>query len=1439
MGNSDEDEDEELPFPLPFPIDENEVNSNCVGNGMCGTDSLLRKFQREQKDNKSGDKTTKSIIDRLSPDVFVVLCSYLTIRDVFSVAESCKSLYKKVKNPDLWQEKFLARWNYHDVTIIDWYFAYQQAYCNPHDIWITHWNCVKPNDGLGPGRCCIEQQQQHIYDTGGESVVDNIDNESIKKEESSATRNRHEHRCPNCRYHPNLYVDATDGNYKGSSDIGRTPISTIAQAIKAATDLRLEESSHLLPCKSYSSHISKQAFDKATTLHRSLDHRQYEANSLFFLKDLLFFNVHNNHDRNNTDDEPFEMSDWKGYIENLKNNEHRNNTLGRDRDRDDKVHHPLRDCHTLEPALHSWHLVNICNPDHNRSIGWRISIQRSDCFTVFPSEGYLLPGESNVIVFGVKPLGSLLAHANQQLNVHRESVDKFWRDLICTEEGILPCTPFLVHYHYASSVPCQRADSNNYSLFQQQRQQSDDNGLRYMDSPWRQSSMDKQSTFTFVLSGHVHANYALFEFQRKTLVPYSLPKHLSLGTEKLMNRYLPKSHPLSPVVFCAPQLMEFYPLEWQRLQALWLEEQRNDSIVASNYRTESACHECGLTWGSRIEELAQAFVLTKLENESECRRQRERLRCIYRLLKCLIQQQRQKNHEVTMSRSTARINEVANCLYKKVTNYRSAPWLSGKESLVLFQWEVLLDELSRIDSTEQADLEEQKLAPVRHAGVYRYPLCTDSIFNKQAAFDYDISKQIMIDPSMILWKEEPRHLEIFSHMTHGPGNFYFPHDGSSHLLGIDKPKAEKSHDDITSTDIFMNDPLCGLRAAICVLSDPKSLVIHGLYDKIPYPGSLFRRCKLPVLSKLNKERCLKKIQRQYKLSLQSFISSSAQLAYYQIQDSLDIESLLIVNSLFTTYFDLQENSHYISLRNFIKNIPPPGNGRFALSASKFYKDKHEDFLIGTEFGFLDKRHSSVEELIFEEGIQMQGPVSVVESSDKHKLIQQNSSSQNLGTANDNFGLQEAANINNAMLPRGPRVLNFLWMMSAQLGFVVENNHGATSVYVDRRIVIGAQWLSISLMISPLFLTTFARYIQLIPITPTTYKLEGLPYHIENRMKFLTEIECGYVTLLLIILYLVLGRWIERYTGRDFLRAMMEQISIPIPKERRFSYRIYSRILQCGGSIWDSVCPVFLQRLFFVPQWNHRSYIDFLRHISSWKSQQCEERRSTFRAAGGRGLIDLKGDGSINFGDASIAQKILIGIIVTLGSFSASSPHFFLNILTVFSCSISLGISMSLQSMEGELSCVSASSSGSIFKSLNLITIVIFGFLIGQLVGSSGGAFFLAEFVVTSISLVVGGMGTISASGIESWYIFFCLSMIAFLGYLFGRCSVLENIRKKRCGFSSIMLCISLFIIYSLLVFSFACWHWETALDLLMTLPRDNYKLGLQPFVPSCEPRQLP
>ena len=144
-----------------------------------------------------------------------------------------------------------------------------------------------------------------------------------------------------------------------------------------------------------------------------------------------------------------------------------------------------------------------------------------------------------------------------------------------------------------------------------------------------------------------------------------------------------------------------------------------------------------------------------------------------------------------------------------------------------------------------------------------------------------------------------------------------------------------------------------------------------------------------------------------------------------------------------------------------------------------------------------------------------------------------------------------------------------------------------------------------------------------------------------------------------------------------------------------------------------------------------------------------------------------------------------------------------------------GLSMSLQSMETGRAGVSISETGSIVETLSLVTILIVGFLVGQLIGSSGGVLFLAEFVVTSISLVLGGAGTISANAMESWGTFFTLGMTAFWGYLFGRVSIMEGIKQKRSGFSSIMLCLSLFVLALLWTIAFFAWTWESAIELVI------------------------
>ena len=1439
--------EKELPLPLPFPptaLDEIDSDENhceiATSNDERRKEALLRIIVVENnrlandghdqaKSDAKSSTNEKRQLGGLPSDVFVLLCCSLTVREIASLAKCSKALYTASRNQDLWREKFRARWNFDDPTIINWSVAYRQAYSNPHDLWITHWNCVEPCDSLGPGRCCVQEDRR----LRTENKVNKKDGRSFKRMDCNR------HLCPSCRYHPCLEIVNESKMSSCSVDnieeenCEKISISTAAQAIQAATSLRLQESSHLFPCKTYSPNIAAHAFRNASTFHRSVDHRQYKADSLFFLNDLLFFHVHDSLGENNFDDEPFEMRDWKRYyVENVTTKQN-----------DSEVHAPFSDFDTSEPTLHSWHLANVCNPDYDRPIVWRILVQRSDCFAVFPSEGYLLPGESKVVTFGVKPLGSILAHAKQQVNIHRDGVEDFW-GILYKKEAHLPCTPFLLQYHYASSAPCHFVDNICLSDIRQQQGQAhlsehpNPQSLEHYqfswrqqarsgDSPWRQCSLNQNQYVRSVsLAGHVHANYSLYEFRRKTLVPYTLPSHLISRTEKFLRRYVPReqhsTYSMSPVVFCSPQLMEIYPSEWRRLQALRLEEQRNKSVFATKYRTESACDECGLTWGPRMEELGQAFVMAKLEMESIFQRQRKHILGVHRLLVPLVQQHRNFQLSLDSMKTKScvvRNQEIIKHLRKKVMNYRGAPWLSRKESRVLLQWEILLDLLPRKTRIHEHNNETRNPSSVLCGGVYRYPTCTDSVFNVDSSFDRNMS-DLLVPSDMIIWKDEPNHLQEFSHLACGPGKFFFPHEGRNQKI-VRLPKTG-GVDDIM-TDTFMDDQICALKAAISVLTDSKSLLIHGLFDEILYPGSISRCPKLPILLKLNEDRCLKKIRKQYQTSFDPFIASQAQLAYYELQESLDIQALLIMNSFYS-----QAASHSISLRHFFKNIPANGSGRFAINTTECEVHSNENFW------FLEEMfRGRVSEYSFEDKLH-----AVHRSNSNKHEVDVHAPSRQIFSPEDVFSVRQVAAENNHGLARGPRILNALWFFSSQLGWIVGNNRSTDSVYVERRILIAAQCLSLTLMLLPILSTLFARYFQLIPAIPTLYHLDGLPYETENKMRFLTEAECGCAGFLLILLYCILYRWIERHTNRHFFRAMVEHISAN--EKSPLFHRLQLGILEWVERLWDSLTPLALQRMIFLPRWNRRSNTELLEHVAYWRSQKCKERQSTIRAVAGRdGISAEQRDKSITLKDNSRVKKILAFVIMILSGFSASSPYFFLNLLAVSSCSMSLGISTSLQSMEIGQSSFTIISTRSVIESLGLVSTVNLGLLIGQLIGGSGGVLFLVEFAVTATSLVLGGMGTISASGIKSWGTFFCLSLISFWGYLFGRCSVIASITEKKTGISSRMLSTSYFFVLALLLLSIVGWHWETVVDIVIEKPIVIFSFVTRYAERHYRPRQLP
>jgi hypothetical protein len=664
----------------------------------------------------------------------------------------------------------------------------------------------------------------------------------------------------------------------------------------------------------------------------------------------------------------------------------------------------------------------------------------------------------------------------------------------------------------------------------------------------------------------------------------------------------------------------------------------------------------------------------------------------------------------------------------------------------------------------------------------------------------------------ILWKQEPHYLRAFAHLACHAGKFCLgqqedPNHLESMPSGVDARFFRRKSGE--SSDLFMDDAVICLQAAICILFDPRSLMVHGVFDRVVYPGNVVRRCRIPDLPPLDEE-SLPWLHQQYVASSPSPAVSAKELTFFQVQDSVDMECLLTVLSFCDGNGPVRVDSKASSTIHFLLNFPPLGSGRFAFYQDPQTADETTCAVTEDPLWFLAKKHADVIEWKLHH-----------ESADDGESESATERSEVVNLA-PNFGP-------NIPVPRGPRVFNLLWFISAHLGWNIEDNQGHSPIFADRRILIAGHWLSISIMIIPLLSALLFRCIGWIPAKPMAYSLEALPFEVERKMSFLTESDCMVAAILVTVLWASLGRHAERYTNRTFVRALME---LPcIEREKQIDWR--RQISVFVQRTWDSIVPLFFQRMVFLPQWNCIDHLSLMKKAACWRNSHHKDHRKVFQATAGLG-VDGEWNKDLGLTRDGLFSKILVGVAAAAVAFYAASPYFVLNLLCVCSSSISLGMSMSLKSMETSQVGVSSTSPLSLIKAQGLHMIAMAGFHVGQLVGSSGGVLFVAEFIVTSISLLVGGAGTISASAMDSWFTFFCLAIASFPAYVFARVAVVESFRKKKCGFSSAALQLSLLGIFGSLFVCLTMGQWETVSNIMIVRPTRG-KNGAEDYV---DPRQL-
>lgn len=166
------------------------------------------------------------------------------------------------------------------------------------------------------------------------------------------------------------------------------------------------------------------------------------------------------------------------------------------------------------------------------------------------------------------------------------------------------------------------------------------------------------------------------------------------------------------------------------------------------------------------------------------------------------------------------------------------------------------------------------------------------------------------------------------------------------------------------------------------------------------------------------------------------------------------------------------------------------------------------------------------------------------------------------------------------------------------------------------------------------------------------------YH-RTSQRFLSQDECGVASIILILFYFYIGRLSERQISRGYERALLD--STTGSKQANISFR--NRVARYFQWLWDASVPFFIQLWIYNPIRNRISYDDMTKQVVYHRSMDHRER-CIFDATS-----CFKGNHSILSIQTLGVGSYLIGFCCFLLSFMACSPHFSVNCLTTFFCSV--------------------------------------------------------------------------------------------------------------------------------------------------------------------------
>ena len=1020
-----------------------------------------------------------------------------------------------------WKRCFMnAHGNPHDLWVRHWNCV------TPEDVTTVVGRTVVPSDYV-EGFCCIDDEQngilfrqQDVLQNQGSSTLQH-QQQGVQEEELIEFQNQFDSPtmrcCPTCRYHPMLHpsgysnvIEAVEAelNYAKQRDNDGTmkhhQQQTIDDPVEAA---EIVASAHALLCNSPSKTITRadlqssvskaihystqysvakwcrnlhhddgqsslldrynrnlnqrgeevegtpvkhprsvqkeanRAFECASTYNRKIETSQYQSSGIQFLSDALFFNVHSR-------TSSFDQSMMKRELGHDVGDSSSISELGPN----------------FETSHHTWHVIRLSNPDFIRPLTFRAYIQCPDVFTVYPSKGYLQPGETVYLTLGVRMKGSMRNEAFERVDVEREEVDAEMARLYATE-GHLPFVPFAIRYMWATPIPMKPTDYasrpsfNNRPPFGPATQQNQTLQGSVLDHLW-ENVKSEADVRTIYISAHINNSYGFEEFQHATLSPF----HIDIG-----------SNHATTLTTNMPQILQKSIELFKVIENLNKETEL--SISGDLYRTEKKCVVCKRDWGPQSELLGRAYLLRRLEcQKHNLLREQERANFdrSLRMIPSLLNRVLSCEDEDDVDNATSKIgglNRICQLLYcthrehiipmksKRLVSEEQREWYAHCERYIDDTYadiQRILVERSSRDISEGFTMDKQLW---RGRGIYKTNKCTEMIEEEREA------------TNALMYKPEPKFLHKFKSLDYNPFGMV--------TLGV---QDDPNHATTVSmhTDMFQNDALKSFAIACLMMGNPKVLIGHGVYDRVKAPGSIIRCPSLPVVTYFRQIRS----ERQNKLQkvmriLEKWSSTAAACGWKPTNSSPSLEQKHFGFKGINFEFNEQDpdglnlivfgQQNYqinfqTTMAHYISNVPLPGQGKlFLLSSPQFEETAifcaSINMLYTKVQPYANILHPSMEE----EDIQNQE----VESRNQQNHVPIDRNQQN-----------------DAVL-----ALNVIMLIAMHLGWTIDDDYRGGFLLVDRRLLISAQWFANTIITASLLASLLSRKIMLINPFPANRAMQ--------------------------------------------------------------------------------------------------------------------------------------------------------------------------------------------------------------------------------------------------------------------------------------------------------------------------------------------------------------